>query len=245
MPTDSLDDRVVVITGGAGGAGERVSLRWLKAGASVLVVSYGEESLKALRAAWQSSGSPDPKRLVTLSADVSTEAGAQQMVAQARAAFGRDPDTLIHMVGGFAMGAVDAPDAPATWERMMKMNVVSNLHCYRAVLPGMRARGGGWIVGIGSRAAIQPAAQISAYAASKAALVALTKSLSAEVRSHNIHVNLILASTIDTPANRRAMGDKNADKWVRPDDIADATMFLCSPRAGAVHGATLEVYAQA
>lgn len=245
MPEYTMGDRVVLITGGAGGAGEPVSLRWLESGASVLVVSHGEDSLRKLRAAWDASAGSAPRRLATLAADVSTEAGARQMVAQAKAAFGRDPDTLVHMVGGFAMGTVDAPDAPATWERMMKMNVISNLHCYRAVLPGMRSRAGGWIVGIGSRAAVEPGAQISAYAASKAALIALTKSLSAEVKSQNIHVNLILASTIDTPANRHAMGDKNADQWVSPDDIADATLYLCSKYAKAVHGATLEVYAQA
>ena len=245
MAEQTIADRVVVITGGAGGAGERVSIRWLLAGASVLVVAHGEASLRELQTVWEASAGADARRLATLAADATTETGARQIVAEAQAAFGREPDTLIHMVGGFALGTVDAPDAPATWERMMKMNVISNLHCYRAVLPGMRARGGGWIVGMGSRAAVQPTAQLSAYAASKAALIALTKSLSAEVRSQNIHVNLILASTIDTSANRRAMGDKDANKWVKPDEIADATMYLCSPRANAIHGATLEVYAQA
>ena len=244
MDESSLANRIVLIPGGAGGAGERVSLRWLTAGASALVVSHGEESLRALRSAWESSPASDPRRLVTLAADATSEAGAREMIARARGAFGRDADTLIHLVGGFEMGPVDAPDAAAVWDRMMKMNALSSLLCYRAVLPGMRARGGGWIVGIGSRAALQPSPQMSAYAASKAALVALTKSLSAEVRAQNIHVNLVLASVIDTPANRRAMGDKEVDKWVTPDDIADATMYLCSERARAVHGATLEVYGQ-
>jgi NAD(P)-dependent dehydrogenase (short-subunit alcohol dehydrogenase family) len=220
-------------------------LRWLSAGASVLVASHGEPSLSQLRAAWESSPKSDPRRFKTLAADVTTEVGAREMIAAVQASFGRPPDTLIHMVGGFSMAAVEAPDAPAIWDSMMKMNVLSNLMCYRAALPAMRARGGGWIVGIGARSAIHPGAQISAYAASKAALVALTQSLSAEVKSQNIHVNLILTSVIDTPANRQAMGDKNAGKWVKPDDIADATMYLCSDAAHAVHGATLEVYGEA
>ena len=242
---DEFANRVVVIPGGAGGAGERVSLRWLAAGAWVVVVSRGESSLSELRAAWEASPKSDPRRLVTLAADVSTETGARQMMAAAQASFGRPPETLIHMVGGFSMAAVDAPDAPAVWDGMMKMNVLSNLVCYRAVLPAMRARGGGWIVGIGARSALQPGAQISGYAASKASLLALTQSLSAEVKSQNIHVNLILTSIIDTPANRKAMGDKNAGTWVTPDDIADATMYLCSDMARGVHGATLEVYGEA
>jgi NAD(P)-dependent dehydrogenase (short-subunit alcohol dehydrogenase family) len=111
------------------------------------------------------------------------------------------------------------------------------------MLPALRANGGGWIVGLSSKAANNPGPRISAYAASKAALGALTTSLSAEVRSAGIHVNLIVASTIDTEANRQAMGADRARDWVTPDDIADATMYLCSTRARSVHGATLETFA--
>ena len=125
----------------------------------------------------------------------------------------------------------------------MSINLTSAFQCYRAMLPALRARGGGWIVGLSSRAATNPTAGISAYAASKAGLVALTSSLSAEVRSFGIHVNLIVASTIDTEANRKAMGTEKAKNWVSPDDIADATMYLCSDEARSVHGATLEVFA--
>jgi NAD(P)-dependent dehydrogenase (short-subunit alcohol dehydrogenase family) len=167
------------------------------------------------------------------------------MVEMAENAFGQPADTLIHFVGGFGMAKVEDDAAPQTWERMMAINLHSSFHCYRAVLPSLRARGGGWIVGLSSRAAEKPGAGISAYGASKAGLVALTSSLSAEVRRDSIHVNLIVASTIDTEANRRDMGADKAKDWVSPDDIADATMYLCSDRARSVYGATLEVFAKA
>jgi NAD(P)-dependent dehydrogenase (short-subunit alcohol dehydrogenase family) len=160
-------------------------------------------------------------------------------------AFGKPADTLLHLVGGFAMGPLDSKDAVETWDRMITLNLTSAFQCYRAMLPGLRAQGGGWIVGLGSRAARDAGANLAAYAASKAGLAALTQSLSAEVRGIDIHVNLILASTIDTPANRRAMGEEHAGDWVTPDDIAEATLYLCSERARAVHGATLELYAKA
>jgi NAD(P)-dependent dehydrogenase (short-subunit alcohol dehydrogenase family) len=245
-PTQNNAGRVVVITGGAGGLGRTVSRRWLRTGASVVVAGRGQSDLDALRTEWGASG-PDAElsRLVTVAADLTTERGAAAAVARAAEAFGRPADTLIHLVGGFASGPLDAPDAPATWDRMRAMNLDSAFHCYRAMLPGLRARGGGWIVGVGSRAAVQPPANLAAYAASKAGLVALTRALSAEVRAEGIHVNVLLASTIDTPANRNAMGDDAARDWVRPDDIADATLYLCSERARALHGATLEVYANA
>lgn len=238
------EDRVVIITGGAGGVGQAVTLRWLEAGANVLVVDHAEASLERVRIAAVEQGTA-AARLATITADVAAEEGAQAIVAHAERVFGQPADTLLHLVGGFGMARVDAPDAAEVWARMMHLNLTTAFHCYRAVLPALRARGCGWIVGLGSRAALAPGAKLAAYAASKAGLLALTQSLSEEVKDENIHVNLLLASTIDTPANRAEMGDKAAQKWVRADDIADATLYLCSPQARAVFGATLEVYARA
>jgi NAD(P)-dependent dehydrogenase (short-subunit alcohol dehydrogenase family) len=242
---DSLSGRVVVITGGGGGVGQTVTLRWLAEGASVLVVDHGQASLDRVKAEYAAQPGADSARLATFAADITREEGASATVAEAERAFGNLPDTLLHLVGGFAMGPLHAPDAPQVWEKMMALNLTSAFHTYRAMLPALRKRNGGWIVGLGSRAAVRPSAQMAAYAASKAGLIALTQALAEEVKGEGIHVNVLLASTIDTPANRAAMGDKHADDWVRPDDIADATLYLCSQRARAVHGATLEVYARA
>lgn len=243
MRDSNLDERVVIVTGGAGAVGSTVSKRWLDAGASVLVVDHRQATIDKWLAEnpanhWQG-------RAATLAADVATEAGATQMVAQASTAFGRPSDTLIHLVGGFAASAVEDDTASAIWDRMMSVNLTSAFQCYRAVLPSFRSRGGGWIVALSSKAAADPGPKLSAYAASKAGLGALTASLSAEVRGAGIHVNLIVASTIDTAANREAMGNARAAAWVTPDDIADATLYLCSAKARAVHGATLEVFATA
>ena len=240
--TKNRKSRVVIITGGAGGAGHTVTRRWLEAGASVLVADHTQAALNSLSGSLPSALTD---RLVTLAADVTTEAGAMQMVDEIASAFGKPPDTLIHLVGGYTMGPLDAPEAAPAWDRMIALNLSSAFHCYRAVLPALKANGGGWIVGMGSRAATAPGANLAAYAASKAGLIALTLSLSAEVRGVGIHVNLMLASTIDTPATRQAIGIEHASEWVTPDDIAEATFYLCSEQARAVHGATLELYANA
>lgn len=238
-----MSGRVVIVTGGAGAVGSTVSKRWLDAGARVLIADHRQSTIDE----WKTRYLQDSYagRITTLAGDVSNEAGAKGMVDMAQNAFGQVPDTLIHLVGGFGMAKVEDETAPQMWERMMAINLHSSFYCYRAVLPALRARGGGWIVGLSSRAADKPGAAISAYGASKAGLVALTSSLSAEVRRDGIHVNLIVASTIDTEANRRDMGEDKAKDWVTPDDIADATMYLCSDRARSVHGATLEVFANA
>ncbi|HEX2723038.1 MAG TPA: SDR family NAD(P)-dependent oxidoreductase [Gemmatimonadaceae bacterium] len=235
--------RVVIITGGAGAVGSTISARWLAAGASVLVVDHSRRAIDT----WLSEFSADrwTGGVATLATDVTTDAGAKDMVSEARAAFGKPPDTLIHLVGGFAAAAFDEDNASSVWDRMIALNLTSAFQCYRAILPALRERHGGWIVGLSSRAADNPGPRIAAYAASKAALGALTSSLSAEVRVEGIHVNLIVASTIDTAENRAAMGEARAASWVSADDIADATMYLCSDRARSVHGATLEVFANA
>jgi Dehydrogenases with different specificities (related to short-chain alcohol dehydrogenases) len=235
--------RVVIITGGAGGVGSTVSRRWLEANASVLVVDRNRATLDQWLA--EPGRKAEAGRLGTLATDVTTEAGAKAMVDEAHTLFGQPPDTLLHLVGGFAAAAVEDENAIRTWDNLMAVNLTSSFQCYRAIMPALRARKGGWIVGLSSRAANDPEARLSAYSASKAALAALTSSLSAEVRAAGIHVNLIVASTIDTPANRRAMGEAKAKDWVTPDDIADATMYLCSEQARSVYGAALEVFANA
>jgi 3-oxoacyl-[acyl-carrier protein] reductase len=239
METD-FTGRVVIVTGGAGAVGSTVSRRWLDAGASVLVVDHRQSTIDQ----WLSKSGADKwnGRVAGLATDVTSESGANGMVEKAKAVFEKAPDTLIHLVGGFASGKVGDANAQQTWDTMMAVNLTSSFQCYRAMLPALRERSGGWIVGLSSRVASNPGAGISAYGASKAGLVALTSSLAAEVRDAGIHVNLIVASTIDTAANRRAMGEAEASKWVSPDDIADATMYLCSDRAASVHGATLEVF---
>jgi NAD(P)-dependent dehydrogenase (short-subunit alcohol dehydrogenase family) len=128
---------------------------------------------------------------------------------------------------------------------MMSQNLDSAFHCYRAAISGFRALGRGWIVGLASRTALQPPARLAAYASSKAGLIALTRSLSAETLSAGFHVNVIVTSTVDTPANRAAMGEKHAGNWVTADDIADTTLYLCSDQARSISGAAIEVYGKA
>lgn len=228
-------DRIVIVTGASGGIGKTVTERWLATGTRVVAIASSAHSLEAL-------GSHE--RLATAAFDLTSEPGAQDAIQFARSAFGT-PDTLIHLVGGFDMGPIEDAKAPEIWDRMMRLNADSAFHCFRAIVPSLRERGGGWIVGLSSRTAAAPGAQVGAYAASKAALTALTKSLALELRDENIHVNLIATSTVDTPANRAAMGDKAAAKWVTADQIADAALFLASEAASAVNGTVLDVFGKA
>ena len=100
----------------------------------------------------------------------------------------------------------------------------------------------GSIVNVAAKAAFDHGAGASAYAASKAAAVALMDSLAADLKGTGVRVNSILPSIIDTAANRRAMPNADFAAWPKPEEIAQVVLFLCSDSAAAVHGVALPVY---
>lgn len=228
--------RIVIITGAAGGVGRSVTRAWLAAGATVLAVDATESGHDAL-----ALGVGETARFSTYVADLTTEAGANSMLAFCIETFGL-PDTLVHLVGGFDMGPIADSAAPRQWQKMLKLNLMTPFYAFRAMVPAFREKGYGYIVAITSKTVAAPPAKMAAYTASKAGLQALAASMSEELKAEHIHVNLISASTIDTPANRASMGNKAAEKWVSPDAIAEATLFLCSERASNIYGAILEVH---
>jgi NAD(P)-dependent dehydrogenase (short-subunit alcohol dehydrogenase family) len=125
---------------------------------------------------------------------------------------------------------------------MLSLNARSAFVVARAVVPHMLAADRGSIVLVGASAALQGGAGNSAYAASKAAVVRLTESLSAETKRRGVRVNAVLPGTIDTPPNRAAMPDADHALWVAPESIADVIAFLASDQARAVTGALIPVY---
>jgi len=133
------------------------------------------------------------------------------------------------------------------WRAMMATNLETAHASLRALVPGMVARGKGSIVVIGSRAVERPwtGASASAYGASKAAVVSLAQAVAAEVLSHGVRVNAILPSTLDTPANRRAMPDVDPSLWVTTDSAAGVIAFLLSDEARDISGAAIPVYGRA
>jgi NAD(P)-dependent dehydrogenase (short-subunit alcohol dehydrogenase family) len=111
----------------------------------------------------------------------------------------------------------------------------------RSVVPQMLKQGRGAIVNVASTAAIDHAASAAAYAASKAAAVAMIDSLAADLKGSGVRANSILPSIIDTAANRKAMPDADFSKWPKPREIANVILFLCSEEAKLVHGRAIPV----
>ncbi len=168
------------------------------------------------------------------------EGALDGVVAQAAELFGR-VDILVNAVGGYRAGT-PAHETPAqTWDLMLGLNLKSSVTAARAVVPVMLRRWYGRIVLVAARAAAAGAAGMSAYAASKAAVVRLAESMAAELKADGITVNCVIPGTLDTPQNRRDRPDADHTRWVAPEAVADVILFLASDGARAVTGAAVPV----
>jgi NAD(P)-dependent dehydrogenase (short-subunit alcohol dehydrogenase family) len=149
----------------------------------------------------------------------------------------------IHLAGGFAPGTV-AKTGKAALMTQIESNLVSAFLCCRAAVNAMK--GGGRIVNVAARPALEwrSGAGMSAYAASKAALAAMTVALAEEVAGHGILVNAVAPSIMDTPANRRAMPKADFAAWPKIEDVAATIVFLASPDNKVTRGAIIPVYGQ-
>jgi NAD(P)-dependent dehydrogenase (short-subunit alcohol dehydrogenase family) len=232
-----FSEQVVLVAGGTGGLGRSVSLAFLAEGARVVVTYRKEAEFAALKGEAGASGSS----LDGLPVDVTDEAAVQQLVAGILQKQGR-LDALVNTVGGFAGGAKVWESDTKLFDQMLALNLRAGLMLARAAIPGMLKQKRGAIVNVASKSAIEHAAGLAAYAASKAAALALMDSLAEELRGTGVRANSVLPSIIDTQANRKAMPSADFAKWPKPEDIARVILFLCSPDAKVIHGAAIPVY---
>lgn len=227
--------KAFIVTGAAGNAGSALARLLAERGARIAAVDSLKERLDATVAALPNSGA----HLALSGTDLTDPAVCAAMVQTVIAAFGRI-DGVGTTVGGFAMAPID--DAgPEQWDLMFDLNVRTTWNLYRAVVPAMRAQGGGSLVGIGSAAGLRGTGQMAAYSASKSAVMRLTESLADELRGDRIRVNAVLPTTIDTPQNRAAMPGADTSRWVKPSEVAEAIAFLLSDAASGISGVLLPV----
>ena len=229
--------KVVLVAGGTGGLGRAVSLAFLNEGATVVVPYHREPEFAALReAAGAKAQALDGQAL-----DVTDEAAVGRFVADLLARHGRI-DAVVNTIGGYAGGVKLWEMETRTFETQLSLNLRAGFVLARAVMPAMLKQGHGSFVNVASRAAVDHAAGAAAYAASKAAAVAMMDALAADAKGTGVRVNSILPSIIDTPANRQAMPGAHFDAWPKPEDIAKVILFLSSDAAKTIHGAAVPVY---
>ena len=219
--------RSIIVTGGFGVLGQAVAAAFTAQGHRVARVDFAP------------TPPATPAALDIGGADITAPGVAEAVVAQVTAALGA-PSVLVNVAGGFAWETLDA-GGPATWERMFRINALTTVSMTKAALPALQSSPSAAIINIGAGAALQAAAGMGGYAASKAAVHRLTESQAAELKGTGVTVNAILPSIIDTPTNRKDMPDTDFSEWVQPQAIADVILFLASPAARAITGALIAV----
>jgi len=219
--------RVVIVTGASGALGRAVVAR-LKAD-GVIVAAVDAAPSVEIEADLVLSG-------VDLADAPSVGAAFDTVVATLGAVTG-----LANVAGGFVWEPVVGGDAE-TWDRMFRTNLLTAALASRSALPHLLKQGGA-IVNVGAAGAIDPATGMAPYAASKAGVMALTRSLADEVRGKGVRVNAVLPTILDTPTNRRDMPDADPAGWVRPADAAEVIAFLLSDASVAVNGAGIALAA--
>ena len=176
--------------------------------------------------------------------DVTDEAAVVPFINGVLTQFGAF-DALVNTVGGY-VGGVKLWDMTArVFDQMLALNLRSGYVLAHAVMPAMLKAGHGSIVNVAAKAALDHGAGMAAYAASKAAAVALMDSLAADAKGTGVRVNSILPSIIDTEVNRLAMPGSDFAAWPKPQDIAQVVLFLSSDLAKTIHGAAVPVYGNA
>jgi NAD(P)-dependent dehydrogenase (short-subunit alcohol dehydrogenase family) len=225
-------ERTVIVTGGTGGLGAAVTRTLLDAGWRVVVPWFDERELERVEA-------QDGLELVR--ADLTDPDSARNVVATA----GDSLRALVNLVGGFAMGGRVHETPVDEFEKQLRLNLRPTYLMCAAAIPVLLSAGGGAIVCVSSRAAVQPFGGAAGYITAKRAVLALVDALHEEYRDDHIRTNAILPSTIDTPANRRSMPDADFDTWVKPEEIARVIALLISDDAQVTSGAHVPVYGRA
>ena len=230
-----MSEGTVLVTGGTGALGGAVVEAMLDAGWHVVATWVVPEERDRM-------GERDGLDLAQ--ADLFDEQVVEELVRGA--ASGRRPlRAVVNLVGGYSAGPRLHETSLADFERMYRLNLRPTFLVTRAAAPYLIDAGGGSIVCVSARAALQPFPGAAAYASSKAAVQAFAKAVAADYREERVRCNAVLPSVIDTAANRRSQPDADHSRWVQPAEIAAVIRFLCSDESAPVSGAAVPVYGRA
>lgn len=230
----ALAGKTVLVTGGSGELGRVVVRRFHREGARIFL---------GVR-------TPPPRgmfpggagaRITAVRCDVTSEREVARLYRTIAAKAGR-VDILINAAGAFAATGPVAETTVAAWDRMIDVNLRSVFLCSRAFLAQEGIRRYGRIVNIAAQTVFRPSRDRAAYAVAKGAVAAFTTLLGEELRGSGVTANAIAPSILRTAANRKAMPDADASRWVDPEEVADEIVHLCRPGATAVNGAVIPMF---
>ncbi|CAG9179866.1 glucose 1-dehydrogenase [Cupriavidus pinatubonensis] len=244
-----LDNKVVVVTGAAGGIGTAICRRFVDAGARVVAVDKDEDALQRLAEALR----PLNAQLALLPLDITNHERVVSRIGSIAESLG-GIDALVNNAG-WDLPVQFLESSPEFWNKVIAINLVGPLNLHHAVLPHMISRGGGMVVNIASDAGRVGSSGEAVYSACKGGIIAFTKTIARECANHNIRVNTVCPGPTDTALLQLFGGDGEYGKKLyeglkraiplkrlgKPEDVAGIVVFLSSPEAGFITGQTISV----
>lgn len=233
LPAGRLANRRIAITGAASGIGRATAQLFLAEGASVALIDRNADAAREVLG-------PGPG--IVCATDISDPDALAGAVSEAAKSLG-GLDGVVNSAGIMLTGPTENLTAEI-WQRTIDVNLSGSFHLVRLALPWLRRQPGSTIVNIASGAGLLPNAPgLVAYAASKGGVIAMTKALAAEL-APDIRVNCVAPGMVDTPmadGARQNVGNYALKRLAAPEEIAQAILYLSSPAASYVTGATLPV----
>lgn len=230
---DEFANKVVMVTGANGNVGQAVARRFAQEGAKVVLVGRKASELEDL--------AKELDGMVGV-ADVTDPISVEALVKQVEGSYYRI-DVLAHTVGGFASGQPVHEAALDVFDKMMTLNARSVwVTCGQIAKHMVENNVQGRIIAVLSKNAYKGSAKSAAYSAAKAAAQRILESMAAELSSAGVTVNGVVPSMIDTPQNRASSPNADYSKWVQPEEIADAILFLASDKARSINGISMDIF---
>ena len=242
-------DKIAVVTGAATGIGGATADAFSAEGASVVLSDVNEADLQGRTRKLNAAGG----NCIAVVADASDPADAQRMAREAVSAFG-GVDCLVASAGIQTYGSVVTTDE-ATWDRTLAINAKGVYLAAKHCIPEMAKRGGGAVVTVASVQGLFSQPNVAAYAASKGAVIAMTRTMAIDHAGDNIRANSICPGSISTPMLRFAAEQMQPEDpagaikdWGglhvlgrvgRPEEMAQVALFLCSDASSFITGATI------
>lgn len=242
-------DKVALVTGAGAGIGKASAILLAREGARIGVADFDAVAAEATTEIIREAGG----EAISIAGDVSVESDCARMVDAVSARWGR-MDILCN-IAGIVLGGVLDQTTEQEWNASMDVNLRSIYLCSKHAIPCMKGSGGGAIVNMAAVAGLMGVKNRAAYSASKGGVIALTKSMAIDYVDDGIRVNSICPGTVNSPslqkrlealpdpaaARRDFTGRQPMKRFGRPDEIADAVLFLCSDESSFITGTEITV----